>query len=171
MPARSWWNVSRVIDFAFNSNPSITEQKPAFCIIYRPVLAFGRLCVNWEADVQTTRQTALVDSELCFGLRVSLMTASWHPAPTNKSTPPISLSDCMYCSPAECVCVWSVGLLERHGWKTLNLLNLWCVSSLDDVLQFSTWNDLDADEQWLWYISLNLHNYCHSVFIKWQLKD
>ena len=75
--------------------------------------AFGRLCVNREADVQTTRQTAMVDSELCLGLRVSLLTANWHPAPTNKVHHPYpTATACTVCLLLS-VCV--VMLLQSHG--------------------------------------------------------
>ncbi len=80
------------------------------------------LCVNREADVQTTRQTAMVDSELCLGLRVSLLTANWHPAPTNKVHHPYptetACSLCLLCvrvCVCVCVCVWPAG--AGYSWK------------------------------------------------------
>lgn len=151
-------NHQQVINIAFNLIYNWTEAKFPYNLQagLLSLMAFGGLCVNWEADVQTTRQRAIVDSELCLGLCVSLLTANWHPARTNKvhhPDPPVPA--CTVCLLSVCVVSWSGILPESHGWKTSwtrNLLNPWCeshiihsVSSSDGVLQFSTWNDLDTE--------------------------
>ena len=46
-----------------------------------------------------------MDSRLCLGLYVSLLTENPHPTPANKvQKPPISYSDCIYHTSAERVC-------------------------------------------------------------------
>lgn len=64
-----------------------------------------------------------------------------------------------------CVVRWNKILRESHGWKKLNLLNLWCVCSSCIVLQYSTWNELHTDQKSLWYVLLNLYDYSYSVFL------
>lgn len=106
----------------------ITERKPSFDIIYGAIWSrsrlLGWLCVNWEADDRTTRQRATVDSELCLGLHVSLLTANWHHAQSNKvHHPHPEVTACVVCLQSVCVVSWSRTLLESQAQ---NLLNLWC---------------------------------------------
>lgn len=85
--------------------------------------------VNQGAGVQTPGLTTTVDTELCHGCR---LTARWNLTPPHEANPLISYSNsvCLQCA---CVVSRNRILLERHGWKMLNLLNLWCASSSHSV--------------------------------------
>ena len=112
----------------------------------------------------------------------SLLTANWHPAPTNKvHHPDPTAAVCSVCL-SICVCVvsWSRTLLEEPRMKDISSAKsaksmMWVPSTLSPLRmmcsQLGMRNDLDTDQKRLQYILLNLHNYCHTVFLQRQLQD
>lgn len=101
-------NREQVINFAFNSSLKWKEAEFLDDLQMGSVSPAGLFvwpCVNREADVQTTRQKATVDSELCFGLRVSSR------QPTGTQLQLIKCTTQILLRPYVCwvgVCVWSV---------------------------------------------------------------